>query len=858
MNQPQPPEKPLLDQIEQAVQQQQLTGQATIDRLNHLRPLPPRTFQDQLEARLLRQYQPQEETMQAVQPVYPLRRINLIGVAALVAVLLLGILFINRPRSQVAWMPIAQEATATPTPMLAESIDVQVPVSLQGIMSPLARIEGGLFQMGTNPAEVVSAVSECQTEWNANCELNWGEDSVPQHPVRISPFDIETHEVSYRQYLAFLNWLGPNRHLDGCLGQSCILIDPDELASDVQFENGRYQIDDAFLNFPVVGVTWYGAQAYCEAIDRRLPTEAEWEHAARTGENFFYPWGNVFDASLARTSRPLEANMDLIGAREIESYPPNAFGLYDMAGNVAEWVWDWYRATEYIERSRQAETDDPVGPLSGDEKVVRGGSWDSLPFFARSVHRQMRPPDAPANWIGFRCVQGKPINASVTNHTSAQAVQLPADRVAVSLPLSDTTRIVAEEVIVVGDRVDVYGADGAIERLAEQAQVVAIEPFFIDGDTQGTVTPVPRTLITLAVLPLEATRLTIALEAGQSLAFVKVIPDQQNLSPVVMTSRNIIWGTSAAQAIQAFVTVYLPADQIPADAVRSVDAIEDQYLTRSLNAWELVQSADFRDESYPSGLIPNGMGATEIPLSRIANDISDLQPWTPVQIQLTVFLAENYLTIRLPAVRILRNGKSIGGATEPFVSFVLPQTEMILFSRLIAEGAEEFSLLTVTPLDDAAEEPSGLDTFGNVVEFAPGEEGSCGQVAAGPSIDFWGNPMSEGPVTTGFSANHPGIDFEGPEGNVVRATSLGKVLFAGYSSWGYGNVVALSHGPFISLYAHLGSILVQCGELVQAGDPVGTLGSTGNSSGPHLHFEIRLDGLPLDPLLFLPQLAEPE
>lgn len=153
----------------------------------------------------------------------------------------------------------------------------------------------------------------------------------------------------------------------------------------------------------MTNVTWYGAQAYCEAIGRRLPTEAEWEHATRGFSNYIYPWGNEWDGTRASTRRPADGGEPQ--KAPVFAFPEGSspYGIYNLAGNVAEWVSDWYDPQFY--NRPEATITAPTGPISGTEKVVRGGSWDDLPFFARSVHRMSQPPNEPTASIGFRCVE---------------------------------------------------------------------------------------------------------------------------------------------------------------------------------------------------------------------------------------------------------------------------------------------------------------------------------------------------------------------------------------------------------------------------------------------------------------------
>ncbi len=281
---------------------------------------------------------------------------------------------------------------------------VEIPALLQNVLTPLRRVDGGTYLMGTTPQEVAQAVDECTNRDGGNCALSYGEDSAPAHNVTVSPFNLEVTEVTYAQYLAFLNSLGPNGHRTGCNGQLCIATRAEEPNSNVIFDSANYRVLPVIENFPVAGVTWYGAQAYCETIGRRLPTEAEWERAARGTQNFIYPWGNVWDETLAKTSRPRPDDPALAGAVAVGSYGANEFGLQDMAGNVAEWVTDWYSPTWYTQQAQSPQAPiDPNGPVAGTQKVIRGGSWDGVPFFARSVHRQSLEPQNGVLWVGFRC-----------------------------------------------------------------------------------------------------------------------------------------------------------------------------------------------------------------------------------------------------------------------------------------------------------------------------------------------------------------------------------------------------------------------------------------------------------------------
>ena len=294
----------------------------------------------------------------------------------------------------------------------------EIPAILELLQSDLALVPGGTFQMGTTLQEAAQAVRECQDVFGGACEASMAEDSFPPRQVTISDFEIEQTEVTYEQYIAFLNVLGARSHLNGCQGNACLQTRNESETSNVSFDGQTYDVPDVINNLPVVGVTWYGAQAYCEALGRRLPTEAEWELAARGTNGNLYPWGSgPFDTTNARTNRPIPENPLDVGAFPVGSFPDGRSqysGVLDMAGNAAEWVFDWYDQNYY---SQSPNAVDPQGPISGGDRVIRGGSWDAVPFFARSVHRQHLAPNDARPWLGFRCAAN--VGDSATGSQSA-------------------------------------------------------------------------------------------------------------------------------------------------------------------------------------------------------------------------------------------------------------------------------------------------------------------------------------------------------------------------------------------------------------------------------------------------------
>jgi formylglycine-generating enzyme required for sulfatase activity len=207
-----------------------------------------------------------------------------------------------------------------------------------------------------------------------------GEDDSPIHTVYIDAFYMNKLEVTNAEYLAF------------CEDQDWRL--PEFWGAEA------FHSTLDFPDYPVVGVSWSDARTYAKWAGKRLPTEAEWEYAARGGlVGMIYPHGDTIDPTLANYRWS-----GIGGTVAVGSYPPNGLGLHDMAGNVVEWVADSYSADYY----KASPPRNPQGPEKGKFRVIRGGGWHSGPSCNRVHFRN----GLPANWkdfaVGFRCARDHP------------------------------------------------------------------------------------------------------------------------------------------------------------------------------------------------------------------------------------------------------------------------------------------------------------------------------------------------------------------------------------------------------------------------------------------------------------------
>lgn len=220
--------------------------------------------------------------------------------------------------------------------------------------TPMVLIESGSFKMG---------------------DMNGEPQEVPEHEVTLNSFRIDRLEVSNEDY-------------DRCVeARAC---DPSAYAEDTQL-NAPEQ--------PVVGVAWQDAKRYCAWLGKRLPTEAEWEYAAKGGGTNKYPWTGPFSAKRANTTQDGDGYKSTAPVSAL-SEGDSPFGVRNMAGNAAEWVADYFDPTFYRTTTIR---DNPLGPQKGRERSVRGGSYRDPAHLVRAAARAAAEPTEISNTIGFRC-----------------------------------------------------------------------------------------------------------------------------------------------------------------------------------------------------------------------------------------------------------------------------------------------------------------------------------------------------------------------------------------------------------------------------------------------------------------------
>jgi sulfatase modifying factor 1 len=230
--------------------------------------------------------------------------------------------------------------------------------------APMAWIQDGTFMMGSG-----DALSK----------------ATPEHRVYLYAFYIDRYEVTTAHYAEFLEAMGQVR-----AGYLPMFWDEINLTSDGER--------------PVVGVSWKAAEAYCGSVGKRLPTEAEWEKAARGTDSRRYPWGNELPTiKSANYDNPFSGGRFSDSLRPVDAYETglSPYGVYGMAGNVSEWVADWYDEKYYA----VSPESNPQGPIRGRQKVFRGGSFADSAAQLKATSRDSYYPEDKGPFVGIRCAR---------------------------------------------------------------------------------------------------------------------------------------------------------------------------------------------------------------------------------------------------------------------------------------------------------------------------------------------------------------------------------------------------------------------------------------------------------------------
>jgi sulfatase modifying factor 1 len=303
-------------------------------------------------------------------------------------------------------------------------------------------VPGGTFSMG--------GVNPIQLQNGGPDEMN---DARPIHTVYVDPFYMDETEVTNAQFAEFVKATGyitlaerkptreefPTAPEENLVAGSIVFIPPGQktdlnnhyqwwsyvTGADWRHPNGKDAISEKHPDKPVVHIAWEDAVAYAGWAGKRLPTEAEWEFAARAGlAGCVYSWGNAFKPDGFHMANTFQGNFPFANTGEdgyhdiapVKKYPPNGYGLYDMAGNVWEWCSDWYRGDYYASLAGNKITNNPQGPAASldpaepnvPKKVQRGGSFLCTEQYCTRYMVGARGKGdwrSPASHLGFRCVR---------------------------------------------------------------------------------------------------------------------------------------------------------------------------------------------------------------------------------------------------------------------------------------------------------------------------------------------------------------------------------------------------------------------------------------------------------------------
>ncbi|OYT14540.1 MAG: sulfatase [Bacteroidetes bacterium 4572_77] len=233
------------------------------------------------------------------------------------------------------------------------------------------KVSGGTFQMGSN---------------------NEASDEQPIHPVTLSNFEITKYEITNGEYCEFLNNISCNSN--GSYNGT-EYIDMDDKDCQINYSGGQFIPKSEKNDFPAIEISWYGSNAFAQWAGGRLPTEAEWEFAARGGVSAS---STIYAGSNNNDDVAWDIGNSNTQTNEVGTKAKNELGIHDMSGNVWEWCNDWYHNGYYS----ISPTDNPQGPTKGSANVLRGGSWNDCAQRCRITNRYWYYPGNSYRFLGFR------------------------------------------------------------------------------------------------------------------------------------------------------------------------------------------------------------------------------------------------------------------------------------------------------------------------------------------------------------------------------------------------------------------------------------------------------------------------
>ncbi len=276
--------------------------------------------------------------------------------------------------------PVRAATGRAPSPAPApELVTHLASITTLAVTSPAIRIPEGSFLLGSTRVD--------DDPYGMGTQFD--DTELPQHRVWLDTYEIDRDEVSLGEYLTYLHTrsLHPSVELQKLIWHVITV---------------HAVRDDTLAQWPALYVTWKEADGLCRSQGKRLPTEAEWEKAARGPDGNRFPWGQALpDSSLAMFGQHHVHEIPILAAVNSGEAGKSYYGLHHMAGNVAEWVNDWFGFDYYAYMPER----NPPGPTSGRYKSLRGGSWKSNPIMLRTATRSGSPSHQRSATVGFRCAK---------------------------------------------------------------------------------------------------------------------------------------------------------------------------------------------------------------------------------------------------------------------------------------------------------------------------------------------------------------------------------------------------------------------------------------------------------------------